>query len=51
MIIAGLLLLIAGLVLKIWILWIIGIILLIAGAAAVAAAAAGHELGGRRHYW
>jgi hypothetical protein len=50
-IILGLILLIAGFLLAIPLLWITGIILVLAGALYVGIAAAGHELGGRRHYW
>ena len=51
MIILGIILLIAGFVLKISILWTIGIILLIVGVALMLMGRAGHAIGGRRHYY
>jgi hypothetical protein len=51
MIILGLILLIAGFVLKISILWTIGIILLVIGVALALLGSAGRAVGGRRHYF
>ena len=51
MIILGLILLVLGLLLKISILWTIGIIVLIVGLVLVVAGSMGRAVGGRRHYW
>jgi len=51
MLILGLILLVLGFVLKISILWTLGIILLIVGAVLYLLGAAGHPVAGRRHYW
>ena len=51
MIILGLILLVVGFVLAIPILWTIGIVVLVIGLVLFAAGVAGHDLGGRRHYW
>jgi Family of unknown function (DUF6131) len=51
MIILGIILLIAGFVLKISILWTIGIILLVIGAILMIAGSTGRAVGGRRHYF
>ena len=51
MIVLGLILLLVGFLLKIAILWTIGIIVLVVGLILVLLGAAGHEIGGRRHYW
>ena len=51
MIILGILLLILGFVLKIPILWTIGIIVLIVGLVLMLLGATGRAIGGRRHYW
>lgn len=51
MIILGLILLIIGIVAKIYILWTIGVLLLIVGAVLWLLGAMGREIGGRRHYW
>ena len=51
MIILGIILLIAGFVLKISILWTIGIILLIIGAVLMLMGRTGRAVGGRRHYY
>ena len=51
MIIIGLILLIIGFVLKIAILWSIGIIVLIVGLILALFGAIGRGVGGRRHYW
>lgn len=51
MIILGILLLILGFVLKIAILWTIGIIVLIVGLVLLLLGATGRAVGGRRHYW
>lgn len=51
MIILGIVLLIAGFLLKISILWTLGIILLIAGAILAVLGSTGRAIGGRRHYF
>lgn len=51
MIILGAILLIAGFLLGIYLLWVIGLILLIAGAVLLLAGHAGHMVGPRSHYW
>lgn len=51
MIILGIALLIAGFLLKIAILWALGIIVLLIGLVFVVAGMAGHAVGGRRHYF
>lgn len=51
MIILGIILLIAGFVLKISILWTIGIILLVIGVALAIMGSMGHAVAGRRHYF
>jgi hypothetical protein len=51
MIVLGLVLLIAGFILKISILWTIGIILLVVGAVLAILGSTGRAVGGRRHYY
>ncbi|SBS78205.1 conserved exported hypothetical protein [uncultured Mycobacterium sp.] len=51
MIILGILLLIAGFVFKVSILWSIGIVLILIGAVLWVLGAMGHAVGGRRHYY
>jgi hypothetical protein len=51
MIILGLILLIVGFLLKIAIVWTLGIIALVVGLILVLLGAVGHAVGGRRHYW
>jgi hypothetical protein len=51
MIILGVILLLLGLVLKIAILWSIGIFVLVVGLILVLLGAVGRGVGGRRHYW
>ena len=51
MIILGLILLVLGLLLKISILWTIGIIVLVVGLVLVLAGSMGRAVGGRRHYY
>lgn len=51
MIALGLILLILGLVLKVGILWTIGIILLIVGVVLALLGGIGREVGGRRHWY
>ena len=51
MIVLGIILLIAGFLLKISILWTIGIILLIIGVVLALLGATGRAVGGRRHYF
>lgn len=51
MIILGIILLIAGFLLKMSILWTIGIILLVVGAILAIVGSTGRAVGGRRHYF
>jgi len=51
MIILGIILLIAGFLLKISILWTIGIVLLVIGAILWILGSTGRAIGGRRHYF
>jgi hypothetical protein len=51
MIVLGIILLIAGFLLKISILWTIGIILLVIGVVLAILGSVGHPVGGRRHYF
>ena len=51
MIILGIILLIAGFVLKISILWTIGIVLLVIGVVLMLMERMGRAVGGRRHYY
>ncbi len=51
MIILGLIQLIVGFLLKIAIVWTLGIIALVVGLILVLLGAVGHAVGGRRHYW
>jgi hypothetical protein len=51
MIILGIILLIAGFLLKMSILWTIGIIVLLIGVALAIMGAMGRAVGGRRHYF
>jgi hypothetical protein len=51
MIILGLILMLLGFVLAVPILWTIGIILLLVGLVLLVLGRAGHEIGGRPHYW
>ena len=51
MIVLGIILLIAGFILKISILWTIGIILLVIGVVLAIMGSAGRAVGGRRHYF
>ena len=51
MIILGLIILIVGFLLKIAILWTIGIIVLVAGLVLALLGSVGRAVGGRRHYW
>ena len=51
MITLGIVLLVAGFLLKISILWALGIILLVVGAILALLGAAGRAVFGRRHYW
>jgi hypothetical protein len=51
MIILGIILLIAGFLLKISILWTIGIIVLLIGVVLAILGAMGRAVGGRRHYF
>ena len=50
MIILGIVLLIAGFVFEISILWTIGIVLLVIGVVLMVVGRMGHAVGGRRHY-
>ena len=51
MIILGIILLIIGFLLKIAIVWTLGIIALVVGLILVLLSSVGHAVGGRRHYW
>jgi hypothetical protein len=51
MILLGIVLLIIGFVVKIAILWTIGIVILLIGLALAVLGMVGHAVGGRRHYW
>jgi hypothetical protein len=51
MIILGVVLLIIGFLLKIAILWTIGILLLVVGLILALLGSLGRAVGGRRHYW
>ena len=51
MIILGIILLIAGFLLKISLLWTIGLILLIVGVVLMVMGRTGRAVGGRRHYY
>ncbi|MET0700405.1 MAG: DUF6131 family protein [Mycobacterium sp.] len=51
MIVLGIILLIAGFVLKISILWTIGIILVVIGAVLWVLGSMGRAVGGRKHYY
>jgi hypothetical protein len=49
--IAGVVLLLLGLIFAVPILWVVGLILVLVGAVLWVAGAAGHAFAGRRHYW
>lgn len=51
MIVAGVVLLLLGLLLDVGILWTIGIVVLIVGVILAIAGATGRAVGGRRHYY
>jgi hypothetical protein len=51
MIILGIILLVAGFVFKIHILWVIGLILLVIGLVLMVMGRMGRAVGGRRHYY
>jgi len=51
MIVIGIVLLILGFILKIAILWSIGIVVLAVGLILALLGATGRAVGGRRHYW
>jgi len=51
MIVVGVVLLLIGFVAHIPVLWSVGVVLLLLGAVLWALGAAGHEIGGRRHYY
>jgi hypothetical protein len=51
MVFLGLVLLLIGFLLKIAILWSLGIIVLVVGVVLMLLGAAGHAVGGRRHYY
>jgi hypothetical protein len=51
MIILGVILLLLGFVLKVAILWSIGILVLVVGLILVLLGTLGRGVGGRRHYW
>jgi hypothetical protein len=51
MIILGIILLIIGFLLKIAIVWTLGILALVVGLILALLGGIGHAVGGRRHYW
>lgn len=51
LIILGIILLVVGFLIKIPILWTIGVIILVVGAALAILGATGRAIGGRRHYF
>ena len=51
MIILGIVLLVLGFLLGIYLLWILGIILLVLGLVLLLAGRSGHTYGGRSHWW
>jgi len=51
MIILGVVLLIIGFIFAVHIIWILGVLALVVGAVLAIAGFAGHEIGGRRHYF
>lgn len=51
MIVVGLVLLLIGFLLKISILWTLGVIVLIIGVVLMVLGALGHAVGGRKHYF
>lgn len=51
MIVLGIVLLLLGFLLKVAILWTLGIILLVIGAVLMLLGSMGRAVGGRRHYW
>ena len=51
MIVLGIVLLIIGLIAKVAILWLIGLVLAVVGVCLVALSALGHAVGGRRHFY
>lgn len=51
MLVLGVILLLLGLLLKVGILWTLGIIVLIIGAVLFLLGSTGHPVAGRRHYW
>jgi hypothetical protein len=51
MILLGIVLLIAGFVFKISVLWTIGVILVVIGVVLMLMGRMGHAVGGRRHYY
>ena len=51
MIIPGIILLVAGFLLKIHILWVVGLILLVIGVVLMLMGRMGRAVGGRRHYY
>jgi Family of unknown function (DUF6131) len=51
MIILGIILLVAGFLFKMSLLWTIGLVLLVIGLVMMVAGRTGHAVGGRRHYY
>jgi hypothetical protein len=51
MIILGVILLVIGFIAAIHIIWILGIVVLVVGAIFALTGFAGHEIGGRRHWY
>ena len=51
MIIAGIILLVIGVITRTGIIWTIGLVVLLAGLIALLMGVTGHAIGGRRHYF
>lgn len=51
MIVLGVVLLLAGFLFKISLLWTVGVIFIVIGLVLMVAGRAGHAVGGRRHYY
>ncbi|MGV0811000.1 DUF6131 family protein [Mycolicibacterium boenickei] len=51
MIVLGIILLVAGFLFHISLLWVVGLILLVVGLALMVAGRTGHAIGGRSHYY
>jgi hypothetical protein len=51
MIVLGVILLVIGFIFAVHIIWILGIVAVVVGAVLALVGFAGHEVGGRRHYY